>query len=136
MNKLVQLALVLAGALTGFLLYRRAQVTRRNRFVRRQECDYDEWFARHYGDNARLSKDRVRAVIEALGTVLGVAPTKLNPSDRLDKEFAFGGRYLGDDTFDAVVRLLRKGLGENLTISPDWKTLDDVICALGNRKPH
>jgi hypothetical protein len=104
---------------------------RAKRFSRRPILSFDEWYDRYYA-NTGLRRDLVAKVVNAFAGEVGVEPTSLQPTDRLDTELAVtlaGVPF--DDAFElaelAIAQLVRETTRSNLPNAETWETLDDVV---------
>lgn len=128
---LVTLAVAIAlGALLVYLGHR-AHVERRERFEHREALPFDVWFEQYYG-GTDVSQELAKELLELLADDIGVAPTKIRPSDKIVEDLSYKHLwYSVDDGLDGFDRglegiICRYAAGD-LVISRDCKTLGDLI---------
>jgi hypothetical protein len=69
-----------------YLWIRARERERRRRVSSRPVVEIQEWYAAHFATKG-YERDKVITIVELLANEIGIAPTQLRPSDRLDKDF-------------------------------------------------
>jgi len=102
------------------------------RFDQRDELGFAAWYREFYSGSG-TEEWVVDAILGVLGAELGVAPTRLRPSDRLEVELQAGPRWLDGGykvshmVHDVSRVLYKREKGEVFDPAETPKTLDDLI---------
>jgi hypothetical protein len=101
----------------------------RRRINSREELSFDDWYARYYGLHAASHREQVMKILEHLGSALGVRPTCLRPSDRVDQELSLGQALMDDRDIlcDALEEYVYATKRRHFVADPSWVTLSDFV---------
>lgn len=125
----IVLAVFLGG---GVLLRIRRRQVLQWRFSDREAPLFGDWYEAHLGGTS-VDPDLAYDVVNTLGRRVGVEPTRLRPSDRLDTDFRdratdwIAGGYGADDVVDDLARVSFKHVGETYDPVRIPETLGELI---------
>jgi hypothetical protein len=113
---LVQLVLVATVSLSVVAFLWAADRRRLSRVSSRESIEFSHWYNLFYGPKSGLSARKVKIIIEAISSSIGVQATQLRPTDRLDRELSIPEAGPLDDTIEVVQQYLCEHFSKEIII--------------------
>lgn len=127
MTLTAQIAILLLATALVVLFWTLVERNRRQRLSSRRITSLDTWCEQYYGAETESTAEIAMTVISVVGEAIGIHPTQLRPTDRLDSELALPQAGALDDTAEVLEEMLSDALQRKITIEREWRTLDDIV---------
>ena len=116
---------MVASSVAAFLWA--ADRRRLNRFSRRESIEFPTWYNLYYGPESGLSARKVKTIVEAISSSIGVQAVHLRPTDRLEAELSIPEAGQLDDTIEIIQQHLCEQFNQSIIVQKNWKTVDDIV---------